>query len=235
MHTFNRIVATIALALVFDAAHAQGIPVMDATAIAQQVTQLNNDMQKLASMAQQVRYWQQQMDMFNGNRGMGALAAITAVKGLPGSWDTLLQQIQTTSSSYGSMVRSITGTNAVLGADQIGRMSATQQAMLSRMRQLGATQKSIADTASGIAGQQLKEVMTLTSQIDSATDPKAIADLNAALNAKKAELENTRMQLWALEQNVEAEQRLIAQAQREQDAQLVDQANRVRIRTQPVQ
>ena len=96
-----------------------------------------------------------------------------------------------------------------------GKLSPAHQEILARLWQMGAIQKVIAETTATKATQQLTEIQSLSAQIDQANDPKAIADLNAALSAKKLELDNTRMQLYAAEQQMQAEQRLIELRQRE--------------------
>ncbi|HUW50030.1 MAG TPA: type IV secretion system protein [Sulfuricella sp.] len=209
--------ALVASMLAGTAVHAAGagIPTFDIANYINQGLSLDNDVQKIKALQYQVDSWKRQIEMTTGSRGMGARAAMVAVRDLPGSWNSILQQVQSTTGSYGQMVNSIITSNAGLTPDQVNRMSPGMKDILMRTRNLGAMQKAMADQTTDVAGRQLMEIQGLTDQIDQANDPKAIADLNAALNAKKLELENTRIKLSAMDQQIQAEQKLIAQRQHE--------------------
>lgn len=193
----------------------EGIPTFDISNYIQQGLSLDNDVQKIRALQYQVDSWKRQIEMTTGARGMGVRAAMVAVRDLPGSWNSILQQVQSTTGSYGQMVNSIVASNASLTPDQLKTMSPNLKDIMMRTRNLGAMQKAMADQTTDVAGRQLMEIQGLTDQIDQASDPKAIADLNAALNAKKLELDNTRIKLSAMDQQIQAEQKLIAQRQHE--------------------
>lgn len=207
-----------------------GIPTFDIANYINQGLSLDNDVQKIRALQYQVDSWRRQIEMTTGSRGMGARAAMIAVRDLPGSWNSILQQVQSTTGSYGQMVSSIITSNAGLTPDQLNRMSPNQKDVLVRTRNLGAMQKAMADQTTDVAGRQLMEIQGLTEQIDQANDPKAIADLNAALNAKKLELENTRIKLSAMDQQIQAEQKLIALKQHENALQMLDTSQPSRAR-----
>lgn len=203
------------LAVTSSYAAGEGIPTFDISNYIQQGLSLDNDVQKIRALQYQVDSWRRQIEMTTGARGMGARAAMVAVRDLPGSWNSILQQVQSTTGTYGQMVSAIVSSNASLTPDQVNRMSPGMKDILMRTRNLGAMQKAMADQTTDVAGRQLMEIQGLTDQIDQASDPKAIADLNAALNAKKLELDNTRIKLSAMDQQIQAEQKLIAQRQHE--------------------
>lgn len=75
-------------------AQAEGIPTFDVANSVNMAKSLANDARKIKALADQIAYWKQQMAMISGSRGMGALAAAGAVKGIPASWDSILQQVQ---------------------------------------------------------------------------------------------------------------------------------------------
>lgn len=210
-----------------------GIPTFDIANYINQGLSLDNDVQKIKALQYQVDSWKRQIEMTTGSRGMGARAAMIAVRDLPGSWNSILQQVQSTTGSYGQMVSSIITSNAALTPDQLNRMSPNMKDILVRTRNLGAMQKAMADQTTDVAGRQLTEIQGLTDQIDQASDPKAIADLNAALNAKKLELENTRIKLSAMDQQIQAEQKLIAMRQHEVALSRVGSADTARVMVRP--
>lgn len=214
-------------------AQAEGIPTFDVANSVNMAKSLANDARKIKALADQVAYWKQQMAMISGSRGMGVLAAAGAVKGIPASWDSILQQVQDASGAYGDITRAVgavTGKNTVLTPGQLDKMTAEQRALIIRTRNLGATQKTIADMTIDVAGKQMQEIQVLNSKIDAATDPKAIADLNAAMNAKQLELENTRLKLYAMDQQAQAEQRGIEQQRHEIALRMLDTSQPSRVR-----
>jgi len=206
----------LALLLASPGAYATGIPVFDAATALNFVATLANDATKITALQSQVTSMQRQIDMNTGSRNMGSLA----ISGTASQWGGILQQIMTSTGNYGQLVRSVIGNNAILTAQQKAKMSPAQQEMLIRLWNLGAIQKVMANTTTTTAARQLTEIQALSSRIDTADDPKAIADLNTALAAKKLELDNTRLQLYAMDQQMQAEQRLIEMRQRELDSDL---------------
>lgn len=208
----NHITNTLALlSMLASSAHAAGIPVFDATTAANFLSTLENDKTKISALQFQLDKMQQQIQMNTGSRGMGALATSSTAS----QWGGVLQSIMNTTGNYGQLIGNIIAQRAVLTAQQKGKLSPAHQEILARLWQMGAIQKVIAETTATKATQQLTEIQSLSARIDQANDPKAIADLNAALSAKKLELDNTRLQLYAAEQQMQAEQRLIELRQRE--------------------
>lgn len=202
---------TSAILLLANNAHAAGIPVFDAVQAMNYAQTFTNDASKIQALKTQIDQLNTQIKMVSGSRGMGSLAQLHAAKMIADSWGTILQQINTNTGNYGQLVNQINAANSVLTAADLQRMSPAQQNILQRTRNLGAMQKAMSEIATQVAGQQLTEITTLTGKIDSATDPKAIADLTAALDAKKLELDNTQTRLNAMQQQVDAERRLIDQ------------------------
>ena len=192
-----------------------GIPVFDMTAYAQWLQALQNDTEKIAELKGQLQAMKQEIQNTTGTRGMGQLVGLGAAQSLMASWGSILQQVQTSTGTYGQLVSQIKANNAILTPGQVGNLSPQQQQLLERTRNLGALQKSMALTTMNVATQQIQDIQNLTNQIDQAQDPKAIQDLNAALNAKKLELQNTQMQIAGMNQQIQSEQRLIEEQQRE--------------------
>ncbi|HEX5338582.1 MAG TPA: type IV secretion system protein [Gallionella sp.] len=210
----KRIVATLSLLAVLASSDsfAAGIPVFDGVTAANFVQTLANDATKISALQSQLQSMQQQIAMNTGSRGMGALSFSNASSGFGG----VLQQVKNASGNYGQLIGNVIANQAVLTAQQkTGKLSPAQQEIFARLWQIGAIQKVMADLTTTTAARQLTEIQALSSRIDTANDPKAVADLNAAISVKKLELDNTRLQLYAMEQQMQAEQKLIEQRQRE--------------------
>jgi len=203
----------LALLLASQGAGAAGIPVFDATTAANFLSTLENDQTKISALQSQLGNMQQQIQMNTGPRGMGALAT----SGTASEWGGVLQQVMNVTGNYGQMIANAIAQRALLTAQQKAGMSPAQQEILARLWQLGAIQKVMAEVTTTKASRQLTEIQALSSQIDNASDPKAIADLNAAMAAKKLELDNTRLQLHAMEQEMQGEQKMIELRQQEME------------------
>lgn len=201
----------LALLLASSGAQATGIPVFDATTAANFLSTLENDATKITALQTQVTTLQRQVDMNTGTRGMGS----TALSSNASQWGTTLQNVKSSTGSYGTLIAQIVADQALMTAAQRGRLSPQQLDIVTRLWNLGAMQKVVADLTATKATTQLTEIQTLTDKIDTTNDPKAIADLNAALAAKQLELDNTRLQLYAMDQQIQAEQKLIEQRRRE--------------------
>lgn len=194
-------------------ANATGIPVFDGAAAMNFLSSLENDATQITALQSQVGKMQLQIQMNTGSRGMGALAT----SGTASEWSGVLQQVMNVTGSYGQVIANVISQRALLTAQQKAKMSPVQQEILTRLWQLGAIQKVMAEVTTTKASRQLTEIQMLSSQIDNASDPKAIADLNAAMAAKKLELDNTRLQLYAMEQQMQAEQKMIELRQQEME------------------
>lgn len=197
--------------LLSPSAHSGGIPVFDATTAANFISTLENDATKIAALQNQLGKMQQQISMNTGSRGMGTFAMSSTAS----EWSGVLQQVMNTAGAYGQLIGNIVTQRALLTAQQKAKLSPAQQEILARLWQLGAIQKVMAEVTIMKAAKQLTEIQALQGQIDSASDPKAVADLQAAIAVKKLELDNTKMQISAMEQDMQAEQKFIELRQQE--------------------
>lgn len=214
MKTINTTTALfLALLLASSGAQATGIPVFDLAAFTNYLSTQESDVTKIAALQSQVASLQHQIDMNTGTRGMGSSALSSEAV----QWGGVLQQVMNSTGSYGSLVAQVIADRALMTAAQKGQMTPQQRDMLARLWHLGAVQKVMADLTTTTAARQMTEIQALSNKIDTADDPKAIADLQAALAAKKLELDNTRLQLYAMEQQMQAEQKMIELRQQEME------------------
>jgi type IV secretion system protein VirB5 len=191
-----------------------GIPVIDGANLAQSVQQVISWGQQAQQMAQQIQTQiqqlqqaQQMFESMNGMRGMAGLLQNPALKNyLPSDWQQVYSGVM--SGQY----------SGISGAAQ-DIMNATKivAGMESQLRQFSvnkaATDKAMGMQAFSMMQQRLQQLLGLTQAIDSATDPKAIADLQARIAGEQAAIQNeqTKLHLMAvLQQN---EERLMAAQQ----------------------
>lgn len=192
------------------------------------------DVSAIRQLVQQVRYWQQQIEMmteqlgqlqreyeaFTGTRGMEALVPITVGERnyLPTDWQGVFEVIQGASAEYGALaaeVRALVDGSAVLPDAALAELRPAHRELIEAGRNLAAMAQALSREAYGETSLRFAQIDALREAIRHAEDPKAIADLAARIAAEEAMLANDQVKLEALRQIADGEQRLQAQKVRE--------------------
>ncbi len=207
---------------VFSPAHAAGIPVIN---IPQQAQDLANHLEDIAKYVEQIEQMKSQLDQMQqqykaltGSRNMGEVLNNPALKDyLPSDW----QQVYSKVASGG--YRGLTGSAAAIRDanalfDTCAKKTGADKQLCERSAAKAAQDKAFAVEAFDKAKSRWDQIAGLMRQINSTTDPKSIAELQARITAETAAVQNeqTKMQLYAL--TAQAEDRLIQQQRREANA-----------------
>jgi type IV secretion system protein VirB5 len=190
-----------------------GIPVIDGANLANSVQQVIAWGKQFQQMREQYTHMQQQFESMNGSRGIAGLL------NNPQLYNYLPQNFQSVLSADGSgginasalmtqlQVQTIgdTGLNPGSAAGKLFQNSQNQNAVF---RMLG-------ERGYSAMNQRLNQLSSLTSRIDSATDPKAIADLQARISAEQGFIANEQAKLNILAQMQAAQDRIRQQQSRE--------------------
>lgn len=190
-------------------AHA-GIPVIDASQLAQQVQQVLAWGKQYAQMAQQVEQYAKQIQQLSGARGLGDLVNTDLFKQyMPKEYQTLLQQgvgdwkaIYDASKQYENALNGLANSNNASQAFQ-------------QMAKLAAVNRASAEAAYNTASKRFDNISRLTQEINRAQDPKHIMDLSASLQAESAMLQNEANRLNSMMLMAQANNELQAQQSRE--------------------
>jgi len=202
------------IASVFSASYAiaSGIPVIDVANLAQAVEQVQ-------AWQQQYQQMQQQINSMNGNRNMGGLLANENRSYLPPDWNSAMSLLNTNSgTSYGTLAQKaqqIQQANAILSTSEVNNLSPEVQQYINNARNASASQQALGQAAYENSAQRVGLLQTLTGQINTSTDPKAIMDLQARIQSEQASLANDQAQLQALTQLSNVSQQANAQKQTE--------------------
>lgn len=201
---------------------AQGIPVIDVTKIAQDETSQATNVAKYIEMIDeyktQIDQMKQQYEALTGSRGLGEIDQNPELRDyLPADWQKVYDDVA--AGGYSGLTGSaaaIRDQNAIY--DACSTQSGTNKTVCARAANKSAQDKDFAVGAFDKAKQRWDQISQLMSEINSTSDPKAIAELQARINAEQAAIQNehTKMQMFAMV--AQAEDRLIEQAQRENDA-----------------
>lgn len=187
------------------AAHA-GIPVIDATNLAQQIQQVVAWGKQFIQMKEQFDQMKAQFDSLNGSRGMASLVNNPALrKYLPDDYATIL------SSGYGSSA-SIRASAKVLGVDEtyIDAGTDTAKAFDSNAIQ-AALNRATAEAGYKQASDRFATIQVLLDKVNAAPDAKDIADLQARIQAEQVMMQNENVKLNMLAQLAQAQRDLAAQ------------------------
>ena len=215
-HKTARIVGTLIMTLCAANVTAQ-IPVTDTASITAQAMQhaesLAKYLEQIATLKQQLDSAKRQYEALTGTRNLGDLLNNPAIrKSLPDDVQALFKSGEGSIESIATSVQRIQSEERLSGDFSIDRQALTQ-----RVENLGLQSKALLEKAQSGTLARLEQVDQLQAQINLATDPKAIADLQARLQVEQANIMADQMRADLLSRQIEAEKMLIER----QAAQLV--------------
>jgi type IV secretion system protein VirB5 len=193
--------------------------VIDVGAIAQLAQQYATLKQQLSTVENALSQAQAQYQATTGGRGMQNLLSGTNRNYLPTNWPQVVAAINQTGSGFTSLASSIQssiGANAVLTPQQMAMLSPTQRNQVQSARNVVATLQAISQQALSVTSNRFASLQQLINTIGSASDEKAILDLQARIQAEQVMLQNDSMKLGILIQAAQAQDLANKQAAREQ-------------------
>lgn len=128
---------------------------------------------------------------------------------LPEDWRALQDALDGLSGSYGalaSQLQSVLQGNAVLSEDQVGRLSVAEREQLQARRRTAALLQVTSREALEASSERFVALQQLIDAIPTATDQKAVLDLQARISAEQAMLQNEQTKLMLLYHATEAEE-----------------------------
>lgn len=214
----KKYVATFIMLMCFASPSYATIPTVDYTAIANQIVQIAKLVQQLKTMYQQVKIAQDQYNSMVGSRGMGDLLSGENRYYLPKDWNQTMSLLNTPVGGYDQLVnriREIKASQAVLDDNDVNRLSPEARALLDRQRNNAATLKALGEAAYRQSSDRVALLQTLINKINTATDTKAIMDLQARIQCEQNMLTNDAEKLAAVSELQHSEDRALEQSARE--------------------
>jgi type IV secretion system protein VirB5 len=197
--------------------------VIDVASLAQLIQQYETMQQQLSTVQSHLAQARQQYVALTGGRGMERLLSGTSRNYLPSDWATLTAAMQGSSGAYGGFGASAQGiltANAVLTGPALARLSPSERAHLDGARQSTALMQALSHQALATTSNRFGSLQQLINAIPSASDPKAILDLQARIAAEQGMLTNEGSKLQVLNQAAQAE--AWAQHQRRDEQAIAD-------------
>ena len=198
-------------------AHAQWA-VVDVGAIAQLVQQIATMRDQLQTARDQLTQTQQTLQSMRGGRGMDRLLSGVDRNYLPEDWAEWERTMQQTSNRSRRLVRDLNAileTNAVLTDEDMSRWSEAQREQFIRERRSAAALQMMSRQALASTSERFQSLEQLVGAIGTASDQKAILDLNARIAAEQTMLQNEQTKLNVLYEAMRAEEGARRQRARE--------------------
>jgi type IV secretion system protein VirB5 len=228
----------VALGCISSGAHAQGIPVIDASNLAQSIQQVTAWAQQLKQMENQLNQLQSQYSAITSNRGFGSLLNNPTLQNyLPSDWQNVYSSVR--SGGYSGLTgaaQSLRNASAIYNCqDQTGAgWGSNDTSTCNRALNKNFQDKAYAQQAYQSSMDRMTQIQGLISQIQNTQDPKGIAELQARIAGEQAALNDEQTKLGLFKQLSEAEDKLIQQQQHETDMQRVSATARTADSLQPV-
>jgi type IV secretion system protein VirB5 len=151
---------------------------------------------------------QQAYSAITGGRGMQLLLSGTNRNYLPGNWTQLVGAQNGASGTYGALGSDVTATiqrNAILTPTVTRNFSAAENEQLTARRGSVALQEALTRQELANVSQRFASIQTLTNAIPTATDQKAILDLQARIQVEQGMLQNENSKLHVLYQAAQSQ------------------------------
>ena len=202
---------------------ASGIPVIDVAKIANdtanQAANIAKYIQMIQQYKQQIDQMKQQYDSLTGSRGLGMILNDPALRDyLPPEWMDVYNSINSGGySGLSGAAEAVLDANGLLTA--CDRQDNANKLICQRNLAKIAQDKAWAMDAFDKAQDRWDQIQSLMGQINTTSDPKAIAELQARINSEQAAIQNEQTKLQMFQMLAQVEDRLIEQQQREANAQ----------------
>lgn len=197
------------LLVIAPGAHAQ-FAVIDVASVAQLVSEVRTLEQQVVTARSQLLQAQEEFQAITGPRGMQQLLAGTVRNYLPRDWTTLQMALQGTSvaggySALGYDFTRALGANSILSAQQLAAIPPSESQSLQADRRSVALLQVLSRSALANSSARFDALQQLIDTIGSASDQKAILELQARIGAEAGMLQNEHTKVLDLYQGVQAD------------------------------
>ena len=193
---------------------AGGVPVIDVAAIAEAVKQYHQMVQQLEQLQAQLDQAKKLYSSMTGDRGMQNLLSGEARNVIPTNWQETLAQMG--GGDINGLAKQIKDRAAKIDTATLEKLLSSGTADASQgFANSAASAQAAAGRSYDNASERFARLQGLMDAIGTATDAKAIADLQARVGVEQVMLQNEAIKLQALQQAASAQQAMEAQQRRE--------------------
>ncbi|MDY0272368.1 MAG: type IV secretion system protein [Advenella sp.] len=182
-----------------------GIPTLDVNS----VQQLNALLDQLQTAKTQLEQTKRQLDALTQSSGFGYVMSNPSVQdairgALPNDAAALLDRLESQSSELSSSVQQITQ-----AVDAPVNFAQDKIDMKAKSIQIAATKKALSEQAYNAMTKRLEVIDELQAKINTTTNPKEIAELQARIAIEQANIQTDQTRIQLANQQLEAEQTLL--------------------------
>jgi len=186
------------------------MPVIDVAAIAQLIQTILYWENQLQGMKDHLNQMRQTTSALTGGRGMQALLPLApqARNYLPSNWTDVASLVSGNPNGYGALTTLVTARLqgvSVLPQATLAALTPDQRKLLTDGRNSAAVLQALSQTAYASTSARFQQLQSLIQAIGTATDEKAIADLQGRIQAEQAMLANDEAKLTSLYQAAQAD------------------------------
>ena len=205
---------------------AQGIPVIDIANLIQTITQVLNDVTKIANQVEQIEALQSQLASINGMRNLGNVFDSSALKNyVPANAYNMVNAVDT--GGYGGLTstsKTLRDAQMIYNCmDRAGGARTNCQALLAQPYQ----QKGLLQDAMTAASGRLEQIKSLMTQINGTSDQKAVLEIQARIGAENAMLQHEMSQVQMLTGMADSEERIARSRDRERQAEMLNRTGKI--------
>lgn len=189
---------------------AQGIPVIDQTAIANLIQQVGYWQQQVTGMSNQLAQLRQTYGSMTGDRGMESLLPMSYQQRnyLPPDYAQLMATVNGQAPGYAGLsnqIQTAMAANAVLSSTQLDAMTPQMRQLVEDGRRASAMMSTLSQSAYQNTSTRFGALQQLITMIGASGDTKAIQDLQGRVGAEQAMLQNEQTKLQMLYQMAQAD------------------------------
>lgn len=212
------------------AAHA-GIPVLDAANLTQAIMevlawaeQYGQMIEEISQLEQQYNQAVQQYNSLTGSRGLGDILNNQALQGVvPSNLASTYNSINSGGySGLSSAAKSLRDASKIYNCeDRTGDAQVACQATLNQNSQTQANLQNALD----LVQQRTSQIQSLQSQINSTSDPKAIAELQARIQSENTQISNDANRIALMQATAATQQQAAQQQLKERELKWLSNSN----------
>lgn len=199
----------VSLTIATSSARAQGIPVIDTSALTQQIQQVASWGQQLKAMTDQYQQLEGQFKALTGGRGYGNIFNNPLLQQyLPAEWQQVYGQVR--QGGLGGLTSGAQALRQQMGDTRSCSLIADTQARASCQQAIATPYQNmdVFQNALNVANQKPQQIQSLISAIQTTDDPKAIAELQARIAGEQAAMQNEMLKVQLSIQLAEAQNKM---------------------------
>lgn len=195
--------------------------VIDVSSLAQLLAQARTLEQQLTTARDHLAQAQSAFQSMTGNRGMERLLGGVVRNYLPGDWAAINSVMRGSSSqpnyrALATSVREVMNDMAALSIPQLSALAPEAQRQINATRSSVAVFQVLARQALANTSARFASLQQLIDAIGSASDQKAVLELQARIGAEQSMLQNEQTKLQVLQQAAQAERWALEEHAQEQ-------------------